>query len=174
MSIAARVVLFPRRGNRMKRAVLAISALVPIFAFTASAQTRPDFSGTWRMDPSRSESAMQGEPVGAITVVITQTGNEIRIETTTPRTRSAEVYRLDGSESTITGGVATARWFGDALFVDAVRDVSGVSVTTKQMRQLTPDGNEMQVDNVVEVQHGYTLARAQTYGAGKDMFIRVR
>jgi len=41
-----------------------------------SAQGRPDFSGTWKMDSSRSESAAQAEPIGPVTLVIAQTPNE--------------------------------------------------------------------------------------------------
>jgi hypothetical protein len=45
------------------------------------------------------------------------------------------------------------------LVVDAVRDIRGVSVTTQQTRRITADGSEMHVDNILEVQHGYTLAK---------------
>jgi hypothetical protein len=32
----------------------------------------------------------------------------------------------------------------------------------------------MQVDTVLVVQHGYSLRGSQNYGAGKDIFTRVR
>jgi hypothetical protein len=32
----------------------------------------------------------------------------------------------------------------------------------------------MTVDSIVNVQHGYTLRDAQTYGASRDIFVRVR
>jgi hypothetical protein len=153
-----------------------VLALVVLLGSVASveAQNRPDFSGTWRLDPSRSESAMQGEPIGPVTLHITQTANEIRIETVTPRGQSVETYSLSGRDTQLANGAGRARWFGELLVVDAVRDVRGVSVTTQQTRRRTADGSEMHVDNVLVVQHGYTLAKTRNYGAGRDVYLRVR
>ena len=47
-----------------------------------AAQGLPDFSGTWTMDLSRSESAAQGPEIGPVKVAIQQSAAEIRIETT--------------------------------------------------------------------------------------------
>ena len=55
-----------------------------------------------------------------------------------------------------------------------VLDVRGVSVTTQQSRRMTADGSEMHVDSILEVQHGYTLAKTKNYGAGRDVYVRVR
>jgi hypothetical protein len=140
----------------------------------AAAQTRPDFTGTWRLDPTRSESALQGESIGPVTLQVTQTADEIRIGTVTPRTRSVETYPLNGGDTPLSNGAGRARWFGELLVVDAVRDIRGVSVTTQQTRRMTADGSEMHVDNVLEVQHGYTLAKTRNYGAGRDVYVRVR
>ena len=158
--------------NRVRSSVIAMVVLLGSVA--ATAQTRPDFSGTWRLDPSRSESALQGESIGPVTVHVTQSANEIRIETVTPRTRAVETYNLSGRESQLTNGAGRARWFGELLVVDTVRDVRGVSVTTQQTRRMTADGSEMHVDNILEVQHGYTLAKTRNYGAGRDVYVRVR
>jgi hypothetical protein len=65
----------------MKRLLwtLCIAALVhPGLA----AQGLPDFSGTWTMDLSRSETAAQGPAIGPVTVAIQQTSAELRIDTT--------------------------------------------------------------------------------------------
>ena len=160
----------------MKRSRSSVFALVVLLASAASAhaQNRPDFSGTWRLDPSRSESAMQAEPIGPVTLNITQTANEIRIETVTPRATSIETFNLTGRDVPLANGAGRARWFGDMLVVDTVRDVRGVSVTTKQSRRVTADGSEMHVDNILEVQHGYTLAKTKNYGAGRDVYVRIR
>lgn len=156
-------------GSALALVVLLGSAAV------VEAQNRPDFSGTWRLDPSRSESAMQGgEPIGPVTLQITQTANEIRIETISRRGQSIESYSLNGRDSQLANGAGRARWFGEMLVVDTVRDVRGVSVTTQQTRRVTADGSEMHVDNILEVQHGYTLAKTRNYGAGRDVYIRVR
>jgi hypothetical protein len=184
----------------MKSFLLASSVLSLLSPCLVAAQTRPDFSGTWRMDPSRSETAMQAEPIKSMTVVIRQTATDITIETTTERGTSSETYSFNpsagsaadktrsvpekianatdktGTVADKTGGATekTARWQGDALVTDVVRDVRGQSVTAQQSRRLSASGNEMIVESIVEVQHGYTLSGAKNYGSGKDVFIRVR
>lgn len=80
----------------------------------AGAQTRPDLSGSWRFDPNRSDSATYPELSRPVTLVITQTPGEVRIETHTARGTSTEVahFRTDGVPGPGTrwrGGAAT-RW----------------------------------------------------------------
>lgn len=156
------------------KSVLLTSALSLFVSLSIAAQTKPDFSGTWRMDPTRSESAMQGEPMGPVTVVITQTEADIRLETTTRRGSTSEVYPFAQIDRTAEPGKSLARWSGNRLMFDAVREVRGQSVTMQQSRWLSADGNEMTVESIVNVQHGYTLSGAKTYGAGKDVFVRVK
>jgi hypothetical protein len=158
----------------MKRIPLAVFVMALALPWTAHSQPRPDFSGIWRMDPARSESALQGEPIGEVTLVITQTAGELKIETTRGQRTTAEIYKLDGTESRVTAGTAKARWDGDALVTETVRDIQGASVTTKESRRLNPAGTEMIVDAILEVQHGYSLKGAKNYGTGKDVFTRVR
>jgi hypothetical protein len=189
----------------MKNFLLAASVFSLLLPSTFTAQTRPDFSGTWRMDASRSESAMQAEPIKSMTVVIRQTPTDITFETTTDHGTTTETYSLNpkigglpqkteiaekapsgsnktGSAATTgsatdksgSGSEKTARWQGDVLVTDVIRDVRGQSVTAQQSRRLAASGNEMIVESIVEVQHGYTLSGAKNYGAGKDVFVRVR
>jgi hypothetical protein len=176
----------------MKNFLVASSLLALLFSpCISTAQTRPDFSGTWRMDASRSESAMQAEPIKSMTVVIKQTASDITIETTTERGTSTEIYSLiqtprsDAAKSPAKPGEKVtpplekaaekmARWQGDALVTEVVRDVRGQSVTAQQTRRLAASGNEMVVDSIVEVQHGYTLSGAKNYGSGKDVFVKVQ
>src|SRR4051812_37879134 len=147
-----------------------IAALV--LPSTPAAQGKPDFSGRWTMDHSRSESAMQNEPIGPVTLVIAQTASEVRIETTrTPRT-SIVTYTLDGSGVKIPGGTAKTHWDGTTLVTEAVRDIQGQTVTTKETRRLNPDGSEMIVETTLVVQHGYSLRGTPNYGAGKDVYVR--
>ena len=156
------------------RPIVIISFLLLALPPTTAAQTTPDFSGTWRMDPARSESAVQGLKIAPATVTITQTPDAIRFDTTTPQGVSTETYRLrrDGDAA----GVSTdpvAQWRGDTLVSEAVRNINGVSVTLQQSRTLSVDRNEMTVVTVVNVQHGYSVAGAKVSGAGTDVYVRV-
>ena len=154
----------------VRSALLVVLLALP---FTLHAQGRPDFSGTWSMDRSRSESAMQADPIGPTTLVIIQTPGGLQIATTRDSRTATIVYKLDGSPGPIPGGSATSHWEGATLVTETVRDIQGQTVTTKESRRLNETG-EMLVETVLVVQHGYTLKGTQNYGAGKDVFTRVR
>jgi hypothetical protein len=156
--------------TNVRSALLVCSLALPL---PAHAQGRPDFSGTWSMDRTRSESAMQADPIGPTTVVIAQTPTGLQIATTRDSRTATVVYKLDGSSSPIPGGTATSHWEGATLITETVRDIQGQTVTTKESRRLNENG-EMLVETVLVVQHGYTLKGTQNYGSGKDVFTRVR
>jgi hypothetical protein len=156
----------------MTRLVLA-SALSLVLTITAHTQAQPDFSGTWQMDPARSDSAAQTEPIGPVTLVITQSAKDIRVDTTTNKGTTTRLYQVVAVDKPpAAADVATARWRGETLIFDAVREVRGQSVTMQQVLRLSADGKEVVVESIVNVQHGYTQLNAKTYGAGKDVFVR--
>jgi hypothetical protein len=159
--------------KRIPAAAIVIAIALPMTTF---AQGTPDFSGTWKMDVTRSASAVQNEPIDPVTVVIAQSPTELRITTTQGQKTTTDVVKLDGSESRVTGGTAKAHWEGMTLVIESVREIQGASVTTKQARALGAAGSEMTVDAVLEVQHGYTLSTKGTknYGTGRDVYVKVR
>lgn len=156
----------------MKHVLLTTVVLALVLSALPHAQGTPDFSGTWRMDPLRSESANQGTPIGPVTVTISQTANELKMETSREKSKTTAVYKLDGSRSQIEGGNATARWEGTTLVIDAVLYVQGAGVTTKESWKLGAGGNELLVDRLLAVQHGYSLE--SNYGKGNDVFVKVK
>ena len=151
---------------------LAVASCVVITG--AGAQTHPDFSGTWRLDPNRSDSATYPELSRPVTLVITHTPSELRIETHTGRGTSTDVAQFRTEASVPAPGAALARWRNNTVVIDAVRDIRGQSVTVQQAITLSASGNELTIESTVNVQHGYTLSGAKTYGAGKDVFVRNR
>jgi hypothetical protein len=161
----------------MRNAVLALVGCL-IFAPATDAQTAlPNFSGVWQLDVSRSDFAAHNPIPGPVIVEITQTPSEIRIVSRNASTSNTLQYRLvtdEGPSPAVAGAGPTARWKGNALQTDSVRDIRGQSVVVQQTRTLSADGNEMIVESFVNVQHGYTLSGAQTYGASRDVFVRVR
>src|SRR4051812_5656137 len=101
-----------------------------------------DFSGRWKMDGSRSESAHQSVPVGQMTLVIQQTATTLSIETMTTDAHTSGVsietltYNLDGTENTIATGPGapiktTARWDGSKLVTETVRHINSMPVTVR-------------------------------------------
>lgn len=153
-----------------------VLAAVFALASPAGAQTRPDFSGTWKLDLTRSDFAAQVPSPGPVTLEIVQSPTEIRIVSTTSRGSNTMTYALGASdEPSLANSTATpvARWQSDALLTNSLRDIRGQSVTVQQSRRLSADGSEMTVESIVNVQHGYTATGAQIYGSSRDVFVRV-
>jgi hypothetical protein len=156
----------------MKNPVVA-SLTLTLFLTPAAAQTRPDFSGNWRLDPNRSDSATYPELSRPVTLVITQTPTEVRLETRTAKATSTETAYFRDDPAVPAADGARARWRSDVLVVDAVRDIRGQSVTVQLTMSMNANKNELTVESTVNVQHGYTVSGAKVYGAGKDVFVRV-
>jgi hypothetical protein len=147
-----------------------------------AADNHSNFTGAWKMDPARSESAHQDVPSGASTMVIQLTPTELSIETIRSEEanpfRETLTFKLDGSETASTGdgGVKVsgkAHWEGSKLVVETTRNIQDSTVTTLYVHTLSPNGRDLIVDKTLTVQHGYQGASAPTTGHGKDVFVRV-
>jgi hypothetical protein len=139
----------------MKRARVGIIAAA-VFAVTslAFAQAKPDFSGTWTLDPEASGMAAPpaggapggggggggrgggGGPLGQ-GGTIKQTADTLTIERTMGENKVVSTYKLDGSESKNTtmgrGGmsmesVSTAKFDGPKLTIVSKMDMGGQMV----------------------------------------------
>jgi len=142
-----------------------------------TAQAKPDFSGNWVMDASRSQSAVQNEPVKSMTVVITQSPTEITIDTRRDDRRQTVNYKPgspDAISSSGRAGMLTAIWYwqGETLVTETLRDVNGMTVTTKALHTLQAGGTELTIESLVVVEHGYSLRGGKNYGSAKDVFKR--
>ena len=156
------------------------AALVASLVFTPSvaAQAKPDFSGTWIMDASRSGSAVSDEPIRSMTVVIKQSPTEINIETKRDDKVQTVTYK-SGSPDTMTGtsgrtGLLAAIWYwqGDRLVTETLSDVNGMTVRTKASHTLQAGGAELAIESLLVVEHGYTLRGGQNYGSVTNIFKR--
>ena len=142
-----------------------------------------DLSGTWKMDPSRSESAHQAVPIGTFVLVVKQTPADITIETRRTEAGKTAVqsevlpYKLNGAETTtlLKGDdpVKTkAHWDGRRLITETERTVHGASVTTRNVHTLSGTGKELKVEKTLTVQHGYQFEGSKSYGTGTDVFVK--
>ena len=137
----------------------------------------PDFSGSWKMDLSRSQAAQQGQAIKTVSFVITQSATQVRIETTRGNEKENVLYpltrsRASASPSPGSSGHPEAYWDGDTLVTETQRPVNGYTVTVKEARALVPGGAEMTVETTVIVQHGYSMPGAKNYGTSRDLFTR--
>lgn len=135
----------------------------------------PDFSGTWTMDRERSESAMQEQPIGPVTVSITQTGTNVTIHTTRdgkPEVTTYTIEEMRNGPGVIGAGTRRAYWDGLKLVTEGAGNVQGQTVSVRESRTLNATRTEMTIESTVTVQHGYTFRGARNYATAKDIYTR--
>lgn len=148
----------------MKRARVGIIATA-VFAVAsmALAQARPDFSGTWTLDPEAS-----GMPApqagggggrgggGALgnNATVKQVGDTLTIERTMGETKVVTTYKLDGSESknsmmgrggTAVESTSTAKFDGPKLTIVSKQDMGGQMVESTSV--WTVSGSTLTVES---------------------------
>jgi hypothetical protein len=156
--------------------VAALALLVPSLR---SADNNPDFSGTWEMDATRSESAHSSAASRPVTLVIRQTAAELSVETRQGGQSETIAYKLDGSETQKPAQDNgpfewRARWEGTKLVTETHRNINRSTVTIKEILSLDAKAKEMTVNRTLTVQHGYTMRGAKNYSSGKDVFVKIR
>ncbi len=153
----------------------AVVAAVALTVISLEAQSHPDFSGTWTMDRERSESLHQSEPIEPPTIVIAQGESELTIETkrSTSTTRATYTIVASSAPGNAPPAIGTrAFWDGGALVTEGNRTVQGQTVSVRETRTLNAAGDEMTVQTLLVVQHGYSFKGARNYGASKDVYRR--
>jgi hypothetical protein len=166
----------------MTRTILSV-VISAVLVVPALAQTRPEFAGTWTMDEKRSGSPGHEGFVGPVVWTIQHSPTQLVVE----RRRGDKVvpftYEVQEkapaakADTTVTspGGEAPghrAYWDGDRLVTETLQNIQGKTVTTREVLALSPDGRELLVERVVEVEHGYTMKGAQNYNIVKDVFTK--
>ena len=154
---------------------VSLASLLVVSAASLDSQTHPQFSGTWRRDPTRSESAAEDAP-GQLTVQITQTDQEVTFVTSKGAQQNRTVHKFVATPTApfaIDGSAARAYWSGASLVTEGTRLIQGQTVASRETRTLSADGAEMIVDVVVIVEHGYQTRGGRNYGMGRDVYTRV-
>lgn len=157
----------------MTSVVLSTALTVALaLAQTAPAPARPDFSGTWTLDRSRSQSSE------AILLTIQQTASEIRIEAARTGPSSVRTYPIDLEAKPGGRGIDSSRsrayWDGAKLVTEGSGNIQGQTVSIRESRSLNAAGTEMTVETLIIVQHGYSFGGTRNYGNAKDVFTRVK
>ncbi|HEX8027367.1 MAG TPA: hypothetical protein VF491_02850 [Vicinamibacterales bacterium] len=156
-----------------------MAALLFVVALLSQAATAIDFTGSWRMVPERSGSSEQAQPITKMLFVIEQSPDQIRLDMTSGDDKPiSAVYPLGPapkvSDEPLGAGQQRAFWQGSRLIVERGGTISGQTVSSKQTLSLSTDGNEMTVERLVIVQHGYTLKGTPNYATVRDVFVRVK
>jgi hypothetical protein len=158
----------------MTRLLLAIGIALTL-ATAAAQQTRPDFSGSWKLDEERSISPTYPGYVGPVVWVITQSADTMTVEVHRgPRTFTIAYTLFDKLPSGPAPKPPSYRghWEGESLMTEAAQDIEGQTVETRETRSLANGGREMIVERIVQIEHGYTVRGARSYGSGRDIFVK--
>ena len=142
----------------------------------SSTQGHGDFSGTWKLDEARSGSPGWAEFVRPVTRVIRLAPSMLEIDVTEGVKTTNFRYPLTAAKPA--GGkdvLASNRayWEGDRLITETMHALSGQTVTMREALTIAPDGKELVVERVVEVEHGYAMRGAKNNSTVRDVFVRV-
>jgi len=135
-----------------RRSVLPVLALAGLFATFATAADKPDFSGSWKMNPSKSDfgpmpapdklerNIKHADPTLSMSSVTVGAQGEMKTE---------ETYTTDGKESVNKIGGAeiksVAAWDGDKLVIKSKREVQGMEISIVQNWSLSGGGKVLTV-----------------------------
>jgi hypothetical protein len=165
----------------MKRVLfILLVALSPWQAY--GAQGHPDsFSGTWTLDPARSESAQPGKSVRSTdsTIEISRSIDELLVTTTRNGKALRARFQIPNSDPKpvgTSGGTdrgTIANWNGREFTTITPMEVNGKTVTVTEKRTRDTDGGVMTVETSVFVHHGYE-GGATTPSTTKDVYLKAR
>ena len=133
-----------------------------LWASLAAAQAKPNFAGKWTLDQEKTQASNpapqgggggggggggRGGMGGPMTIALD--ANTLTITRETPNGAMNQVYKLDGSESTIQMGQmeakATAKWEGNTIVVTTTRQGQNGEVKTTAVYSI--DGDYLVVAN---------------------------
>ena len=151
---------------------LLVSLTLSLHASQSPPASRPDFSGSWTMDRSRSQSTESAS------LEIKQGAGEIIIVTHSAGKTSSKTYPVEVSahsaSETISAGHTHASWDGTKLVTETVGDIKGQTVSYRQIRFLDGSSTEMTVETITIVQHGYSIKDGKNYSTAKDVYVRAK
>jgi hypothetical protein len=159
---------------------MALALLISALATSHGlAQTQPDYSGTWTMDEQRSGSPTQEGFASPVVWTIRQSPESFVLA----RKRGDRAQELTyawvnaggrpGDPKVVSpSGEHRAAWDGSRLVIHTVLTIQGKTVTTRETLSLAGGGQELTVERVVEVEHGYTMKDAKNFNVVKDVFTR--
>jgi hypothetical protein len=147
----------------MKRIIVLAAALALALPALTFAQAKPDFSGTWKLDMTKSELPQRGgggggggggapggggggRGMGGGEITVKQTATEIVISQTMGDNTVARTYKLDGSEVTNPGGrggeiKTKSKWDGAKLVTEWTQ--AGQQGEAQMKEELSMEGGNL-------------------------------
>jgi hypothetical protein len=148
-----------RRGDRLKGFLL--SGFAVLLAASQVAQAKPNFSGEWKLNASKSEFSPMPAPEKRTDKIVHA---DPKLTVTTTQTNQAgegtfeQKYATDGSETTneLRGAPmkSTAKWEGDVLMVTTKASFNGMDVTLDDKWTLSDDGKVLTIGRHIKASQG--------------------
>jgi hypothetical protein len=145
----------------IKTLALRILPLALLWGAIDQVCAQPNFSGEWKMNPTKSNFAPLPQP-DRLVRKIAQHGSQLKIKTTQFGQQREIVtdlaYTTDGAEckNTIRGQEFTgsAQWDGDTLSIESRREVQGMEIVQRESWSLSTDGQTLTIANHVTTPQG--------------------
>jgi hypothetical protein len=158
---------------------MSITALTLFAMLLTTQQPSAGINGTWTMIADRSGSPTQTPPVNEMTLTVIETGTGIRVQWLrgTEQPEAIEYPLIDEPKQPadpLGPDQARAYWEGNRLILERGGRINGQTISMKQSLTLDPSANELTLERLVIVQHGYTLKGTRNYATVKDVFARAR
>ena len=149
-------------GRMMKRTMMnAVLLTVACLSLSVPASARPDYSGVWKLDYSKS---YLGPMADQKTMVLDVTHDDPRLIVTSRyrlagREESEEMRLLTQGEEMVfvLNGKETrghALWFGDHLFLTTTQPIAGIEAKIEELWTLSADGRTLRIHAVVTTPKG--------------------
>ena len=136
----------------MRRIGIILAGLL-LVAVNASAQTKPNFSGDWKLNAAKSTFGAMPAP-SSLTEKITHNDPQLKVQTAQSGDfgdfNSDFSFTTDGKECPNSMGAdfhmtSVLKWEGDVLLVDSKMDFQGNAMTGSDKWTLSPDGKTLTV-----------------------------
>jgi hypothetical protein len=136
--------------------------VVALFAMTllaAQANAAPNFTGQWKLNLSKSDyGPIQAYAPEFMMRSINHADPVLQISTHSKgaqgETTTDLKYTTDGQPAENKGSKGAAKWEGDKLVVDSVREMQGAELKSHDVWALSPDGKTLTVNSHLTAPQG--------------------
>jgi hypothetical protein len=140
----------------MKKCFAVVAALA-MTLLAAQSQAAPNLTGVWKLNLSKSEYGPVPQPE-AMTRTINHNDPSLQVSTYQKGAQGEATtelkYTTDGKPAENKGSKGSAKWDGDKLVVDSVRDMQGTELKFHEVWSLSGDGKIMTINNHIVAAQG--------------------
>jgi hypothetical protein len=145
----------------MIRSTAALVAILCAGAMGLPAADKPDFSGEWTLNASKSDFGPMPAPEKMIRKV-EHKDPDLKITTTTAaqgnERKNEAAYKTDGSESVNKSGSgeskSVVKWEGANITIATKREIQGMTIEQNEKWTLSEDGKTLTIDGLLKAPQG--------------------